>query len=159
MQWNWVCAAACLASVAASAVADDDMPPPVAAAEPLDIDALVRKGEALIQVVLANHVDPPTRQEMWLTGTKAVFESVPGTSPAGLSARISQITKPEEFRAFLRQAWFQELRGRSGADRRELDRPGRKFARQRRQIGDCQQPLGWWKLGLLQNTGHGSLMC
>jgi len=109
MKWGWVCAAACLASAAAAAVAADEVPPATAAAEALDVDVLVRKGEALIQVVLANHVDPPTRQEMWLAGTKAVFKNVPGTSPSGLSARLSQITKPEEFREFLRQAWFQEL--------------------------------------------------
>ncbi len=109
MKWSWFCAAASLASAAAAAVAVDEVPPPVAAEEALDVDILVRRGEALIQVVLANHVDPPTRQEMWLAGTKAVFENVSGRSPSGLSARLSQITKPEEFRAFLRQAWFQEL--------------------------------------------------
>ncbi|MBI3865207.1 MAG: PDZ domain-containing protein [Planctomycetia bacterium] len=104
-----VCAAICLAAAAATAAAGDEVPPPNATAEPLDIDSLVRQSEAVIQVVLANHMDPPTRQEMWLTGTKAMFENVPGLSPVGLSSRISQITKPEEFRAFLRQAWLGEL--------------------------------------------------
>jgi carboxyl-terminal processing protease len=109
MKWSWICAAACLASASVPAVAVDEVPSPVAAAESLDVEALVRKAEAIIQVVLGHHLDPPTRQEMWLAGTKALFENVPGASPSGLSRRISQVTRAEDFRAFLGQAWFQEL--------------------------------------------------
>jgi carboxyl-terminal processing protease len=109
MTWIWICAAGWLASATALPAADDEAVPPVPAAEPLDIDALARKTEAVIQVVLANHVDPPTRQEMWLAGTKSLFENVSELPPSRFSTRISQITRPEEFRIFLTQAWFQEL--------------------------------------------------
>ncbi len=109
MTWSWICAAACLVALPESVVAVDEAAVAVAATEQLDIDALVRQGEALIQIVLTQHVDPPTRQEMWLEGTKAVFENIPGTSPARLSHRISQITRPDEFRDLLKQVWFQEL--------------------------------------------------
>jgi carboxyl-terminal processing protease len=46
---------------------------------------------------------------MWLAGTKALFQIVPDARPAGLSARISQITSPDEFREFLKAVWFEEL--------------------------------------------------
>src|SRR5436190_23615859 len=98
VKWGWICAAVWLVWGAVLPAAEDEATPAVAAVDSLDIDALASKAEAVIQVVLANHVDPPTRQEMWLAGTKALCESVPGTGPTGLSVRISHITRPDEFR-------------------------------------------------------------
>jgi hypothetical protein len=107
--WGWICAAMWLVWSAALPAPGDETPSPIAAADSLDIDALASKAEAVIQVVLANHIDPPTRQQMWLAAAKALCENVPGTVRAGLSARISQMTRPDEFRDLLRQIWFEGL--------------------------------------------------
>jgi len=106
---DWICVSVWIIAAAALPVAGDEAAPPVAAADSLDVDALARQAEAVIQVVLAHHFDPPTRQEMWLAGTKALCENVPGTAPAGLSARISQMARADEFRDFLRQVWFEKM--------------------------------------------------
>ena len=55
-------------------------------------------------VVLQNHIDPPTRQEMILAGVKALFRTDGGTVPNQLSARVSQLAERDEMAASRRWA-------------------------------------------------------
>src|SRR5262245_7911219 len=97
------------------ALADEPSAVPPAAGDSLDPDALARKAEALIGVVLEQHIDPPTRQEMWLRGIKALFESGSVTAPADLSTRMSRLTEPDQFRELLHEIWPPELTRRPRA--------------------------------------------
>ena len=78
---------------------------PVLAETPLQFETLAREAQAITDVVLAQHVDPPTRQEMWLTGTKAMLATAGVVDRAGLSAEISRLTTHEQFAAFLKDLW------------------------------------------------------
>ena len=51
--------------------------------------------------ILQQHIDPPTRQEMILSGAKAVYRASDQTPPAGLSERISQLSADDEFADYL----------------------------------------------------------
>ena len=62
-------------------------------------DPLSRKspGEQILKVtnvILQNHIDPPTRQEMFLAATKALYRSANQVIPKGLSETLSRITDP-----------------------------------------------------------------
>jgi carboxyl-terminal processing protease len=56
---------------------------------------------AVTEVILDNHVDPPTRQQMLLSALKKLFEQADATPPQELSRRVSEITRPEQFAALL----------------------------------------------------------
>src|SRR6516165_1393588 len=55
-------------------------------------EALAREAQTIIDTVLEHHLDPPTRQEMWLAGTRALLAKVGVTQRPGLSSEISQLT-------------------------------------------------------------------
>src|SRR5258708_7199643 len=77
----------CSLFLTAPLLADPDEPPASAApAEALDIEALVRRAETIINVVLEHHIDPPTRQEMWLAGTTRLLDEA--RVPASLNRRF-----------------------------------------------------------------------
>ena len=60
----------------------------------------------VVEVVIDHHIDPPTRQEMILGGTKAVFKvAKKSISPPDLSRRVSSMSSEEEFRTFLQEIW------------------------------------------------------
>ena len=66
---------------------------------------------AVIDVVLQNHIDPPTRQEMILAGTKALYRADDRLPPNGLSRRVSELARPDEIAEYLDKVYaeFQEL--------------------------------------------------
>ncbi|HEV3260122.1 MAG TPA: PDZ domain-containing protein, partial [Gemmataceae bacterium] len=64
-----------------------------------------RRAWAISSVVLDNHVDPPTRQEMFLAGAKALLKAADSSPPAGLSRRVSALTTEQEFATFLGDIW------------------------------------------------------
>jgi len=66
----------------------------------------------LTDVVLQKHIDPPTRQQMILAGTKALYQADKRQIPKGLSQRVSDLAKPEQFEEFLKdiQTEFGALR-------------------------------------------------
>lgn len=103
----WICVTAAL--VGGRPASAGEPAAKLSAGGTLDTDALVRKAEAIIGVVLENHIDPPTRQEMWLGATRALLKCVPGSAPGALAARISRLTEPEQFREFLDGIWTGEL--------------------------------------------------
>jgi carboxyl-terminal processing protease len=70
----------------------------------LPIPAIAR-AYGIVEIVLTNHVDPPTRQEMVLAGTKALFRAARKSPPAGLSTVISSRTTCAEFESLWLEAW------------------------------------------------------
>src|SRR5262249_53954316 len=66
---------------------------------PRDLVPLIRSVTA---AVLTNHIDPPARQQMILTGVKALLSKSPESKvPEGLSRRVSQVTTAGELAALL----------------------------------------------------------
>src|SRR5262245_12301719 len=62
--------------------------------------------QSVTDAVLTNHIDPPARQQMILTGVKALLSKAPeGKVPEGLSRRVSQVTTAEELAALLEDIW------------------------------------------------------
>lgn len=86
-------------------------------ADEVPSEVLACEAQAITDVVLEHHVDPPTRQEMWLAGVKAMLAEAGITHRAGLSAQISQLTTPAQFAEFVKRLWSQEevLKGEQSA--------------------------------------------
>src|SRR5437762_1821425 len=58
---------------------------------------------AVTELVLDQHVDPPSRQEMLLGGTKALFRKAGTAVPADLSRQLSDVTSKEQYTSFLKK--------------------------------------------------------
>jgi carboxyl-terminal processing protease len=87
--------------LARSLVADPDHPPPSGPpAGEIASEALAREAQTIIDAVLEHHIDPPTRQEMWLAGARALLAKAGVTRHPGLSAKISQLTTAAQFVEF-----------------------------------------------------------
>lgn len=71
--------------------------------EPLSPEALADRALAMIDLVLQNHIDPPTRQEMVLAGVKALFKSPKPGEVIGLSKRISGLSNVQDLRGMLKE--------------------------------------------------------
>lgn len=82
--------------VAASAAAAE--PRPAAAPKAA---TLASRFLAVSNVVLEQHVDPPTRQQMLLEGMKALYRAAGKSVPQNLSRRISKLAGDAEMTAFL----------------------------------------------------------
>jgi carboxyl-terminal processing protease len=65
----------------------------------------------ITNAVLEHHVDPPTRQQMFLDGFKALYRKAGVPIPQGLSRRISALTTPEQTAAFLAGAYPKSVTG------------------------------------------------
>ena len=59
--------------------------------------------ENVIDTVLEHHIDPPARQQMILTGIKALYKAAGVPVPVGLSRRVSMVTTPEQLASFARR--------------------------------------------------------
>ena len=55
----------------------------------------------VIDTVLENHIDPPTRQEMILFGVKSVYHAADKSAPKGLSKRISELSTSQDITNYL----------------------------------------------------------
>lgn len=88
-----------------SALAEPPAQSPSETEDQLPFEAIAREAQAIADAVLANHLDPPTRQEMWLEGTKAMLAKAGVVNHAGLSAGISRLTTPEQLTDFLKDRW------------------------------------------------------
>ncbi len=60
---------------------------------------------AITEVALDRHIAPCSRQEMLLGGTRALLRAAEIDPPADLGRRVSTITTPEQWVAFLREVW------------------------------------------------------
>jgi carboxyl-terminal processing protease len=60
---------------------------------------------AIIDVVQANHAEPPSRHDMILIGTLSLIKAAKTKLPDGLNRRVAQLTTRDEFTAFLEGVW------------------------------------------------------
>jgi carboxyl-terminal processing protease len=83
-----------------AAIPDDSSPTVPAAARQASAD-LAKRIVEVTSAVLEHHIDPPTRQQMILSGVKAVYRKASLPIPHGLSRRVSEIVTPAQLEAFL----------------------------------------------------------
>ena len=98
------------AALAGIALADGPQPPaPAAATAPVPAPAmpadLARQVQGITDAVLENHIDPPARQQMILSGIKALYRAAGVPAPPSLGRRISAIATPEQIAALLTEVW------------------------------------------------------
>lgn len=105
---NWLAAIGVLSLLACPVLASPPAGSVSESEERLPFETLAREVQSITDAVLAQHVDPPTRQEMWLAGTKAMLAKAGVVHPAGVSAEISRLTTAEQLAAFLQELWVQE---------------------------------------------------
>ena len=65
----------------------------------------------LTDLVLENHIDPPTRQQMILRGLKSTFRAAGAKTPKGLSQSLSAISKEPELATLLKK-WNSQFKGK-----------------------------------------------
>lgn len=68
-----------------------------------DSAAIAARALAITDVVLQRHIDPPTRQELILSGVKALYRAENKPVAAGLSSRVSQLAGADELAKFVRE--------------------------------------------------------
>lgn len=66
---------------------------------------LARRVQAITDAVLDHHVDPPARQQMFLSGIKALCRAAGVAEPLGLGRKVSVITTVEQLDGLLRDVW------------------------------------------------------
>jgi hypothetical protein len=93
------------AAVAGIALADGPQPPIAPVPAPALPPDLARQVQEITEVVLENHIDPPARQQMVLSGIKALAGVAGVPTPPGLGRRVSEITTPEQLAALLKEVW------------------------------------------------------
>lgn len=59
-----------------------------------EVETPVSEVNAIIDVVLDHHIDPPTKQEMVLSGVRALFSASGKPVPRGVSRGISELSTP-----------------------------------------------------------------
>jgi carboxyl-terminal processing protease len=102
--------AGCLLASVAMAQAGD--PPggktdnPAQKGTPSRAAAFVHRLWVITDVVLDKHIEPPTRQEMFLAAARALFTKEP--APADLGRRVSRLTTEAEFAALFEELWPRE---------------------------------------------------
>lgn len=67
-------------------------------------DVLAQSVYTLTDLVLKNHIDPPTRQEMILAGLKTILGRQTALTP-DLSRRVSDLKNQQELAVLLREVW------------------------------------------------------
>src|SRR5688572_10477032 len=74
--------------------------------------ALALRILAITDVVLQHHIDPPARQQMILSGVRALYRAENRQPPKDLGAKISQLADPGQIDEYLRglQDEFQSLK-------------------------------------------------
>jgi carboxyl-terminal processing protease len=68
-------------------------------------DAAARQAWAITDLVLQRDIDPPARQQMLLSGLKALLRQTPGRKVTDLGTRTSAVTTPEQFAVLLAEVW------------------------------------------------------
>ncbi len=89
-----------------TALADNPRPATTAHAPAPAMPAdLVRQVQEITEVVLEHHLDPPARQQMILSGIKALHRVAGVPTPPNLGRRVSAIATPEQLTALLKETW------------------------------------------------------
>jgi carboxyl-terminal processing protease len=73
-----------------------------------DATAAARRAWAATDLILAHHLEPPPRQEMLLSGVRALLRKADVTPPASLRDRLARVTNAEQWAAVVRDVWPQE---------------------------------------------------
>lgn len=68
---------------------------------PAESDKTADRAESIIATILDNHIDPPTRQQLVLAGTRTVYRALKKPVPQKTSRRVSQIVDRKGLAAFL----------------------------------------------------------
>ncbi len=66
---------------------------------------LAKRVQEITDAVLDHHIDPPARQQMILSGIKALYQASGVPVPSGLSRRVSSLTTPEQLAELLQDSW------------------------------------------------------
>ena len=84
----------------------------VVAADPAETAKIDSRILAIADVVLQNHIDPPTRQQMILTGIKALYRADNRPTPKGLSEDVSALASADQIADYMQsiRAEFNELK-------------------------------------------------
>jgi C-terminal peptidase prc len=93
------------AASARAALADGPQPPAAPVPAPAMPPDLARQVQEITDVVLENHIDPPARQQMILSGIKALDRLAGVPAPPGLGRRVSSIAAPEQLASLLEEVW------------------------------------------------------
>ena len=80
---------------------------------------LVKLVQNITDTVLEHHIDPPARQQMILSGIKALYSAAGAAVPDGLSRRVSSVTTPEQLATLLQDVW--PARGARSLTGKELE--------------------------------------
>jgi C-terminal peptidase prc len=70
-----------------------------------DTADVARRAWVVTDLGLDRHIDPCSRQEMLLGGTRTLLRAADIDPPADLGRRVSAVTTPEQWAAFLREVW------------------------------------------------------
>ncbi len=81
--------------------AERSSPPPATA----NHDAFAHRVFMFTDLVLENHIDPPTRQEMILGGIRGLFGAAKSEPLPTLSRKVSEVRTVEELSSLLNQIW------------------------------------------------------
>jgi C-terminal peptidase prc len=90
-----------LGATASGVSAERTSPPPAAA----NHDAFAHRVFVITDLILENHIDPPTRQEMILGGIRGLRGAAKSEALPTLSRKVSEIRTAEELSALLNQVW------------------------------------------------------
>jgi C-terminal peptidase prc len=70
-----------------------------------DLAPVARKVWAITDAVLKNHMEPPTRREMILSGVRALLNSAKRAEPDDLARRVAAIENADQLATLLRDVW------------------------------------------------------
>jgi carboxyl-terminal processing protease len=93
------------AAMAGSRAASADEPVPARSTPSQLPSGLATRIQHITDVIMEHHIDPPARQQMILSGIKALYKAAGLPVPAGLSSRVSAVTTIEQLRSLLEDAW------------------------------------------------------
>ena len=91
-------------SVSAETITDNPLPTPGVSAPKPTAD-LAKQVQEITTAVLDHHLDPPARQQMILSGIKALYRVAGVPLPPGLSGRVSSVATPEQLNVLLTDVW------------------------------------------------------
>jgi carboxyl-terminal processing protease len=101
----------CSAAALAPSAEPDEKP----ATRPPDASAVARRVWVVMEAVLRQHVEPPPRQEMLLSGARTLLKAAGVAVPPDLSRRVSELTTEEQMTAFVRDLWDQAATAKAPA--------------------------------------------
>ena len=104
--WSALSLSIVAAAMPAAAMAKDPAPAAPAPASVADSPSMAAKRAfAITDAVLTHHIDPPTRQQMILSGIQALYQATGLPLPPGLSRRVSSVTTLTQLNSLLVDIW------------------------------------------------------